>query len=212
MAVQIKICGITRGEDVDALLRLGVDAMGLNFYHASARNVGVARAAELAARAGSGIRKIGVFVNEPADGVRAVAAEVSLDALQFHGEEEDDYCASFGLPYLKALRIRSAVSVCELVSRFPSAEGFLLDAYHPNARGGTGITFDWGLWPRDADEIDATFWLAGGLTPDNVGRAIVATQPSGVDVSGGVEGARAGEKECERMQRFVDEVRGVGLG
>ena len=190
--------------DADAVVRSGADALGLNFAAVSARRVPVGDAAAIARSVAGSVTRVGIFVDPAPDEVRRVLDSVELDVLQFHGDEPDSFCAVFGLPYMKAHRISSAVDAVALARDFAGACCHLLDAYVPDQHGGTGRTFDWRFWPRGSD---LRLVLAGGLTPENVADAIRATRPYGVDVSGGVEAGTRGLKDPERIRCFVAAVR-----
>jgi len=209
LAVKIKICGITRAEDAETLIRLRVDAMGLVFYEPSPRYVNRHVAEALSRIAESRVLRVGVFVDASQSIVQTLIDEVGLDALQFQGSEGPAYCASFGLPYLKAVRVSGPVDHKALERRFAAARALLLDASVPGLPGGTGHRFDWNQWPV---KPSLNYMLAGGLTPRNVHAAIDRLQPWGVDVSSGVEGDTKGVKEAHRVQRFVEEVRRAPAG
>ena len=145
---------------------------------------------------------VGVFVNPAPGEVEATVAGLPVDLLQFHGEEPPELCAGAGKPYVKAVRVRTRDDVVAAAARHPEARALLLDAHHDALWGGTGTRFDWGLVPSG---VAHPIVLAGGLTPENVAGAIRLVRPFAVDVSGGVESA-PGEKDPERMERFMKEV------
>ena len=205
MRTRVKICGLTAEHDVHAAAALGVDAIGLVFFAASPRAVDIGRARRLCACLPPFVTSVGLFVNADADYVRGVLAEVPLDLLQFHGDEAPDYCASFGRPWIKAIRMRPGTDLEALTERYCNASGLLLDTYDPAAAGGTGRRFDWDLVPA---ALAPHVVLAGGLDPDNVAEAIRRVRPYGVDVSGGVE-AEKGKKDQAKMAAFL---RGVNDG
>lgn len=202
-----KICGLTRLEDLQAVVTAGADAIGLVFYPPSPRAVTIEQAAELVRQVPPFITVTGLFVDPEPTWVEQVLAAVPLDLLQFHGDEPEDFCSRFGRPYIKALRMRPGFEPQQAVAAWPTARGFLLDAYTPGVPGGTGETFDWQRFPRDDDRA----WiLAGGLTSENVGQAIQATQAYAVDVSGGVEQGR-GIKCPAKIRAFMKAVRSQGV-
>ncbi len=205
MRVRIKICGITRPEDGVEAARLGADAIGLVFYASSPRAVSVAQAQAVCAALPPFISVAGLFVDAPAAEVRAVLQAVPLDVLQFHGDEAPAYCAAFGRPWLKALRMRDGLDVMAEAQRHAGAQGLLLDTYTPGQAGGTGMAFDWQRVPQG---LAQPVILAGGLTPDNVAEAISVARPYAVDVSGGVEQAK-GIKSADKMAAFMREVERV---
>jgi phosphoribosylanthranilate isomerase len=207
VATRIKICGITRERDADAVVRAGADALGLVFVASSPRRVDTESAAAIARRVRGRVTRVGLFVDAQASEIRAVLDQVELDVLQFHGDERAELCRSFGLPYLKAIRVAAALPMVELEAEYADACALLLDTYVAGQAGGTGQTFDWTLWPARAR---LPLVLAGGLDPDNVRAAVRRLRPWAVDVSGGVEGARKGEKDAGRIEQFIAEVRRAG--
>lgn len=200
---RIKICGITREEDLLAAARLGADAIGLVFYAKSPRYVSPQRAAELLRALPPFVTSVGLFVNASPEEVRATLAVAPLDLLQFHGDEEPEYCASFGLPYLKAVRVKPEVDLVQYAARYASARGLLLDAFVEGIPGGTGLSFDWSLIPSD---LSLPVVLSGGLDPANVQQAVEQVKPWAVDVSSGVEAAK-GIKDAAKIAAFVQGVR-----
>ena len=203
MRVRTKICGITSVEDALVAARAGCDAVGLNFYRASPRSVPVEAAREIAKALPPLVTRVGVFVNAAPEDIERVLAAVPIDVLQFHGEEEGDACARFGRPYVKAAGVHAGFCLEGLEEAHPAAQAFLLDTHDPVARGGTGGSFDWSLWPGASAK---PLILAGGLTPDNVGTAIRRLHPYAVDVAGGVEAGVKGVKSADRVRAFLREV------
>jgi phosphoribosylanthranilate isomerase len=207
---RIKICGITREEDLAAAVAAGADALGFVFYAPSPRYVTPQRAAMLLAAVPAFITRVGLFVNEPAEEVRKVLAQVSLDLLQFHGDEDAAYCASFGRPWIKAARVKAGFDLLEYASAFADAPGIcglLLDA-HVEGYGGGGQTFDWSLIPQS---LPLPIILSGGLHPGNVAEAVRRVRPWAVDVSSGVESAR-GIKDAQKITEFIAGVRNADAG
>ena len=209
MSVKIKICGITRAEDAETLVRLGADAIGLNFYEPSPRYVSTHDARKLSRAVEGEMMRVGVFVDAPAATVQEAVEQVGLDVLQFQGAETPAYCASFGLPYIRAVRVRGTVDQEAMEARYSEALAILLDASVAGLRGGTGHRFDWDQWP---ERPGLNYMLAGGLTPENVRGAVERLRPWGVDVCTGVESPVKGIKEPDRMSRFVEEVRRAEVG
>ncbi len=203
--IRAKICGLTRAEDAAAAAALGADAVGLVFYEKSRRAVTAQQAAQIAAALPPFVCAVGLFVNESADNIREVLRRVPLDIIQFHGDEDDEFCRQFDRPYLKAVRVRSAKDIQTASNRFPNARALLFDAYHPQEYGGTGQSFDWTLLREYAGK---PWILAGGLTPQNVAEAVRVSGAAAVDVSGGVESA-AGIKDYEKMAAFLRAVQAV---
>lgn len=201
---RIKICGITRENDLDDAVRLGADALGFVFYPPSPRFIEPSIAEKLIARLPPFVMSVGLFVNEDPARVRTVLDTVPLQLLQFHGDEDATYCRQFGLPYLKAARIRPGFDLLEYAASFPDACGLLLDAY-VEGYGGAGKTFDWNLIPP---QLPLPIILSGGLDARNITTAVQALRPWAVDVSSGVEAeGRKGIKDAARMAAFIAGVR-----
>lgn len=207
---RIKICGITREADLDAAVEAGVDALGFVLYPPSPRYVSPRRAAELLARVPAFVKTVGLFVNEPVSQVSAVLEQLPLDLLQFHGDENTDYCAAFRRPWIKAARVKAGIDLLEYAGRFASAQGvagMLLDA-HVEGYGGRGQTFDWSLIPPS---LPLPIVLSGGLHPGNVAEAVRRVRPWAVDVSSGVESAK-GIKDVQKISEFIAGVRDADAG
>ena len=207
---RVKICGITRVEDALAVASSGADALGLVFHEKSPRHVTVEQAARVASVLPPFVTLVGLFVNPAEDAVREVLRQVPLDVLQFHGEEEPEFCARFSRPWLKAIRVRNGVDLIQCAARYRMAQGLLLDAFVEGAHGGTGATLDWALIPPQALPLPVI--LAGGLNSDNVAEAIRLVRPYAVDVSSGVETAKGintlkGIKDAAKIARFIREVK-----
>ncbi|MDO9189827.1 MAG: phosphoribosylanthranilate isomerase [Sulfurimicrobium sp.] len=198
-----KICGITRVEDGLVASQHGADAIGLVFYPPSPRHVSITQAAAIAVALPPFVSTVGLFVNPDATEVESVLREIRLDLLQFHGDETPEFCASFSVPYLKAVRVKPGVDLLQYAIRFRSAKGLLLDAFVEGQAGGTGQSFDWGLIPAG---LPLPVVLSGGLDPANVKVAIDRVKPWAVDVSSGVEASK-GIKDAARIAAFMREVR-----
>lgn len=202
MKTRIKICGLTREEDVDAAVAAGADAIGFVFYPPSPRYVTPVRAAELARRIPPFVDVVGLFVNADPAEVLATCASVPLTLLQFHGDEDAAYCRQFSRPYLRAARVRPGLDLVEFAGSFPEARGLLLDAF-VEGYGGGGHVFDWTLIPP---ALPGYLILSGGLNADNVAAAIERVRPDAVDVSSGVESGK-GIKDHAKIAAFVAAVR-----
>lgn len=195
---RVKFCGFTRTEDVTCAVSLGVDALGFVFYAKSPRAVSCEQAAVLCRQVPAFVTRVGLFVNADADTVQSTFTACGLNLVQYHGDETPEFCDRIGLPYIRAIRMKSDVDVVQEMARFPRASGFLLDAYHAGVPGGTGERFDWGRIPV----TDRPVILAGGLTPENATDAITQVNPWALDVSGGIEAA-PGQKDPDKMARFM---------
>lgn len=203
MMTKIKICGITNLVDAQAAIDAGADALGFNFCEKSPRYVTAAAASGITSRILPLAMRVGVFVNPSEDLVVQAIRECSLNGLQFHGEETPEFCTQFGLITIKAFRIRDERSLEELAGY--STDAWLLDAYSPEERGGTGQVFNWDLAIK-AQGLGKPIFLAGGLTPENVAEAVRKVRPFGVDISSGVESS-PGKKDPEKIRAFISAVR-----
>jgi phosphoribosylanthranilate isomerase len=198
MRTRIKICGITRPEDAEIAALLGVDAIGLVFHDPSPRRIDESQAARIVAALPPFVHAVALFVDAPAARIREAIGRLRIDMLQFHGEESPDFCRGFGLPYIKAIRMRPGVDLTAAARRYADAAALLLDTWRKGVPGGTGATFAWQPLPS---ALGIPVMLAGGLRPDNVADAIRIVRPYGVDVSGGVESA-GGIKDREKLSAF----------
>jgi phosphoribosylanthranilate isomerase len=199
MAVRVKICGITRLQDLHAACDAGADALGFVFYEKSPRKVSVETAAALVRALPPFVQSVGLFVNAEPAFIESVLKAVPLDLLQFHGDETPAGCARFGRPYIKAVRVNRDTDLLKCAADFDAARGLLLDAFVPGVPGGTGERFDWSLIPPN---LPKPIILSGGLTPDNVVQAIQRVRPWAVDVSSGVESAK-GIKDAQKTAQFI---------
>lgn len=205
LPTRVKICGITRVEDAELAVRLGADALGLVFFQASKRAVSIAQAQAVRNRLSAFVALTGLFVNADSAEIHKVLEQVRIDCLQFHGEETPEFCASFGVPYIKAIRVHQGLDVPALVAQYQRASAILLDSFDPHQAGGTGHTFDWTVARDCVQRCQVPIILAGGLTAQNVAAAIKEVQPYAVDVSSGVESV-PGLKCPDKMQAFFKEV------
>jgi len=198
---RVKFCGIARPGDADAAVRLGADAVGLVLAEGSPRFISLGQAAIIRRRLPPFVQAVALFRNAAAEEVRRAIAALQPDLLQFHGDEAPEFCAAFGMPYLRAVPMQGGADVAEWERRFASAAALLLDAHGAAEPGGQGRTFDW-----SAVRAQRPYVLAGGLSPANVGEAVKALRPYAVDVSTGIESA-PGVKDEDRMRRFIEAVR-----
>lgn len=201
----VKVCGITNLEDALAAVEAGADLLGFNFCARSPRYISAEEARRIIERMPEGVACVGVFVNEssPEDVLR-IANTSGASAVQLHGDETPEFCRALeGFTTIKALRVKKDYTV-ETATAF-ATDAILLDAYAPEAFGGTGHTFDWTL-ARATREAVPRLFLAGGLKPSNVSEAIKAVHPYAVDVCSGVESS-LGRKSHTLMRDFIDAVR-----
>ena len=203
----VKICGITRPQDADLAADLGASAIGLVFWPASPRYISPEAARGIARLNAARVKTVGVFVDESIENVARVMDAVGLDAAQLHGHESAEYCRQL-MTRLKADPARRVIKAIGLqgsdpvtLTEFDSDVLMLIDAHDPSLHGGTGRTVDW----ESARHIAAArkTILAGGLNPENIGRAVDSVRPYGVDVSSGVESA-PGVKDADRLNRFFE--------
>lgn len=199
---RVKICGFTSTEQAVCAAYAGADAIGLVFYTASPRYVSIAKAQEIVAALPVFTTVVALFVDAFEKQIRAVIDQVSIDVLQFHGNESAPACRLYTKPYIKAIRMHPNVNLRAVTDEYHDACGLLLDAYHAKAKGGTGKKFDWGLIPP---QCHLPLILAGGLDVHNVGAAIAQIKPYAVDVSSGVEVAK-GVKDNNKVVAFLTEV------
>lgn len=207
MRTRTKICGITRIQDIDAVVAAGVDAIGFVFYAPSPRSVTPEQAKKLLKHVPAYVQTVGLFVNATGNEIEQVLKTVPLDLLQFHGDETPEQCQQIAEKtsrrWYKAIQMKPNLNVIETIKSYQhvGASAVLLDAWHPELKGGTGQQFDWSQFPK----LDIALILAGGLTPDNIEQAINTTQAFAVDVSGGVESAK-GIKDQQRIEQFMQGV------
>jgi phosphoribosylanthranilate isomerase len=199
---RIKICGITRPADARTAAEAGADAIGLVFYPPSPRYLSAERAVEIRDALPPFVQTVALFVDPDAAQVAQVLGRVRPAMLQFHGDESPAFCAQFGVPYVKACRVRAGVDLLEYLRAFSGAAAWLLDSF-VEEYGGVGERFDWSLVPARRDR---PLILSGGLARDNVAEALRRVRPWGVDVSSGVESAK-GIKDAAKIAAFIAEVR-----
>jgi phosphoribosylanthranilate isomerase len=196
---KVKICGITNLEDAMFAAGCGADALGFVFFSDSPRYIDPVKAGEIIDALPPFISTVGVFADADENFVKHAVNESGVGILQFHGSEGPDYCSSFGMPYLKAFKIRGMESL-DALKDYQDAAAFLLDTYSDKEMGGTGVAFNWDI--AVAAKPYGRIILAGGLTPDNVAEAVRKVGPYAVDVSSGVE-ALKGKKDPEAVRKFI---------
>ena len=205
--MNVKICGITRLEDALASIRAGAHAIGFVFYRPSPRYIAPAAAGAIVRTLPPFITTVGLFVDAPAEDVRATVAQAPVQLLQFHGAETPAYCRQFGRPYMKAVRMGPEVDLLQYARDYPDAKALLLDAYVEGLYGGSGSAFD---WKRVPDGLPLPVIVSGGLTAENVGDAVRQVRPCAVDVSSGVESAK-GIKDAGKIAAFIAGVRNADV-
>ncbi|WP_228129224.1 phosphoribosylanthranilate isomerase [Pusillimonas sp. T7-7] len=212
---RIKICGLTRPQDVDAAVLAGADAVGLVFYEPSKRSVSLEQAASLRRLVPAFVDVVALFVNASAKEVDQVIEQVQPDLLQFHGDESPEFCASFKRRHMRAFRLGgrgldTPAGVLAACRQYPTASAWLFDSYSAGY-GGSGLTFDPELLSDVRQAPDSRpMVLAGGLKADTVAQSLKRLQPYAVDVSSGVEDA-PGIKSAQKIAAFVQAVASVQM-
>tara|TARA_B110000196_G_scaffold153871_1_gene132506 strand:+ start:171 stop:794 length:624 start_codon:yes stop_codon:yes gene_type:complete len=199
MRTKIKICGITNSKNALDAVDLGVDALGFVFFGESPRYIEPKKARKIINLLPLFVLRVGLFVNASKEEVLSAISDSSVNVLQFHGDEDEQFCNQFNLPYIKAISFQDGVNLLEYCKLFTSSSAILIDTYSENMKGGTGKTFNWDLLPK---ELPLPLIVAGGLDSGNVSSLINSINPYGVDVSGGVESDK-GIKDYTMMKNFV---------
>ncbi len=202
MRTRVKICGFTRIEDAVYAAHNGVDAIGLVFYPASPRHVEIEQAIRIVNVLPAFTSVVALFVDAQEAKIREVLAKVPIDCIQFHGDETPEACRIYGKRYIKAISMREGIDIPALAHYYHDAAGLLLDAFHPDAKGGTGSQFNWSLIPN---QLDLPIILAGGLDETNAKLAVQTVRPYALDVSSGVE-TKKGIKDSLKMATFIKQV------
>ena len=201
MRTRIKICGISSTDIAHHAALAGADAIGLMFYEPSSRYISIDLASTIPAVLPSFVSSVGVFVDPDPCFVEQVLSSVKLDYLQFHGDEEAQFCRSFSLPYIKVIRVRESMDLKQEEDKYPDASSILLDTYSERHYGGSGESFNWDKARYGGSK---PVFLAGGLTPENIADAVKTASPYGVDVSSGVE--TNGVKDKLKITAFCENV------
>jgi len=202
LLVKVKICGITNYDDAAAAVDMGADLLGFNFYPKSPRYVTREKAARIISKLPAFVDVVGIFVNASFDEIRETIDQCQLSWIQLHGDESPEFCRSFlsiNIKTMKALRIKDQADIERVDDYFTDA--ILLDAFHPERYGGTGVTFDWNV----IGHIGKRIFLAGGINPDNVAAA-VKLGVYGIDACSGLE-AGPGKKDHEKMKKLFEKIR-----
>ena len=202
MRTRLKICGFTQVEQAVAAAGLGVDAIGLVFYPPSPRNVSIEQAKAIVSALPAFVTVVALFVDEQESQIRDVLSKVSIDCIQFHGDEAALACRVYNKPYIKAIRMEQGLDVQAITRQYYDASALLLDAYHPGVKGGSGSQFDWDLIPKNCS---LPIILAGGLQVENVKVAAQTIKPYALDVSSGVE-IKKGIKDIAKMTAFIQQI------
>ncbi len=202
MRTRVKICGFTQVDEAVDAAELGVDAIGLVFYPPSPRYVSIEQATKIVKALPAFVTIVALFVDEKESQIKQVINNVSIDCIQFHGDEKPVDCRIYNKPYMKAIRMQPGLDVLEIANQYHDASALLLDAYHPGIKGGSGSQFDWELIPKNCSR---PIILAGGLQVGNVKQAVQSVRPYALDVSSGVEKTK-GVKDVAKMTAFIQEI------
>lgn len=203
--VRVKVCGITNSDDAFRAVELGVDALGFIFYKGSKRFIDPRDAYPIISSLPPFVSTVGVFVNQGPDEIREAVETSGVNTVQLHGDETPEFCAMLPYKLIKAVRVKDTLNT-EEVELYPVL-AILFDKHTDEMYGGTGTSFDWGVLKGIA--ISKKVILSGGLTPENVSRAIETVRPYGVDVSTGVEDS-PGKKNHMKMRKFIEAVKNGG--
>lgn len=202
MNIRTKFCGMTRVEDAQFAAELGVDAIGLIFFAGSKRCVTIAQAQTIVRAIAPFVTVVGLFVNARAAEIEDVLAKVSLDVLQFHGDENAEFCRQFQRPYIKAVRVQNRADIETAAAVYTDARALLFDAAVSGQYGGTGQSFDWQILPST---LVRPWVLSGGLKPENIVSAIRQSNALAIDVCSGVEQS-TGVKDKQKMQDLMSAI------
>ena len=199
MKTKVKICGITNLKNALEASEIGVDALGFVFFKESPRYIDPIEAGKIINLLPTFVLRVGLFVNPSKNEVLSAISDSRINMIQFHGDENEEFCNQFNLPYIKAVAFRDDLNLLEYCKLYTSSSAILVDTYSKKLRGGTGKTFDWDLLPK---ELPLPIIIAGGLDSANISLLIKTLNPYGVDVSGGVEREK-GIKDYNMMKNFV---------
>jgi len=204
---RIKICGMTRVDDVEHAINQGVDAIGMILHANSPRTINLSQAAKIREVVPAFVSLVGVFVNADQAFIEQAIDQTGIDLVQLHGDETELDGSQLSKPYIKAIRAKSAEQVALDCTQFPSARAILLDPYVAGQHGGTGRALSFDHWPQRSEaEIEAQpLILAGGLSPENVASRIEALRPYAVDLNSGLE-VSPGIKDSSLVVKAVKEI------
>lgn len=199
---RIKICGLTDPHQACQAAYAGADAIGFIYHPSSPRHINKEQAAAIRGALPAFVSLVAVMVNPSSHQVEEILSTAQPDVLQFHGDEEENFCSSFTRPYIKAVKAKSSSYIEAQVARYFSASALLIDSYKGNKFGGTGLHFDHSIIPP---QLAQRLIIAGGLNPQNVASLVKTLNPYGVDVSSGVESV-PGKKDMNKISAFIDAV------
>lgn len=211
--MRIKICGITQLDQGYAIAQLGATMLGFICVPSSPRYVPSEKISNILNKLPKSIQTIGVFANTSIEQIYQIVLETGLTGVQLHGNESPDFCDRLRqmlpqIELIKALRIKCSATLLQTQDYFNSIDALLLDAYHPQHLGGTGKTLDWNSLQQFSPSC--SWFLAGGLTPDNIQEALQQLKPDGIDLSSGVERS-PGDKDLEKVKQLFDRLKTFSL-
>lgn len=199
MKTKVKICGITNLKNALEATETGADALGFVFFKDSPRYIEPKEARKIISKLPAFVLRVGLFVNASKEEVLSAISDSKVNMLQFHGDEDENFCSQFNLPYIKAIAFTDSLNLLEYCRLYNSSAAILIDTFSKYKRGGTGKTFNWNLLPK---KLPLPIIIAGGLDSSNVRNLIDTINPYGVDVSGGVE-QKKGIKDYNKMKNFI---------
>jgi len=199
LKTKVKICGITNLKNALEATEIGVDALGFVFFKDSPRYIEPKEARKIISKLPAFVLRVGLFVNASKEEVLSAISDSKVNMLQFHGDEDENFCNQFNLPYIKAIAFTDSLNLLEYCRLYDSSAAILIDTFSNHKRGGTGKTFNWNLFPK---KLPLPVIIAGGLDSSNVQTLINIINPYGVDVSSGVE-QKKGIKDYNKMKNFV---------
>lgn len=205
--IKVKVCGMTRPQDVEMAVAEGIDAIGMILHANSPRLITKEKAIQIRKVVPDEVKLVGVFVDAPVDLVLDYMHGIGLDLVQLHGDETSDYANSLSSPYVKAIRAKTSSQVQQQIDEFDSACAILLDPYVKGQHGGTGKQLDLSLWPTTSEH---KLILAGGLNPSNIRQAVVGSKPYGVDLNSGVESS-PGIKDIELIRQALQAIQSLPI-
>lgn len=200
--VRIKMCGMTREQDVNYAIQLGVDAIGLIFARQSSRCIDIETAKSLLLRLPPFVSAVAVLVNPEVNDVNNIIENLPIDMLQFHGEESSEFCEQFNKPFIKAIPANSSEFILNACSLYKNSSALLLDTPHPELYGGSGKLFDWKIIPKNTS---LPIIIAGGLNSENIAISVKTYRPYAIDLCSGIEFAK-GIKDFNKMQQFMSKI------
>lgn len=205
LMTKVKICGLTSVKDAFFAADKGADFLGFIFYKKSPRYISVEEAANIIFKLPGSVKTVGVFVNQSVEDINKAVEELGLSYVQLHGDENPEFAKKMSVPVIKSFRLKDRNNLADIKEY--NVFAYLFDSYLKGLYGGTGKTFELSIIEKNS--FDKPLFLSGGLTPENVAKAIEKVKPYAVDVASGVEN-EPGKKDHLKIMRFINEVRDRG--